>query len=258
MEYGISNLSLAPVRAEASDKSEMVTQLLFGEHFEIIGKKNQWRKIRIAYDDYTGWVDEKQFISVPEEVYSRLSGQPLFSTLDLVQIVLSNNTMTPLVMGSNLPFFDGSHCYLGDEKLNYDGHVKELSPDHINKNSIVETAFTYLNSPYLWGGRSPFGIDCSGLTQMVYKLNGIRLKRDASQQAEQGYTLNFLEEAEPGDLVFFDNPEGKIIHVGILIPQGQILHASGKVRIDRLDHHGIFNEATKKYTHKLRLIKRLV
>ncbi|NTW32657.1 MAG: C40 family peptidase, partial [Bacteroidetes bacterium] len=123
---------------------------------------------------------------------------------------------------------------------------------------IVENAYMYLDAPYLWGGRSPFGIDCSGFVQMVYKLIGIRLPRDASQQASQGTTINFLSEAVPGDIAFFDNEDGIIVHTGIIINNGQIIHASGRVRIDNLDHEGIFQVKTKKYTHKLRLIKRII
>jgi cell wall-associated NlpC family hydrolase len=116
----------------------------------------------------------------------------------------------------------------------------------------------YLNAPYLWGGKTPFGIDCSGFTQMVYKLNGYHLKRDASQQATEGEPLSFIEESEPGDLAFFDNEEGKIIHVGIIMDNNYIIHSSGKVRIDRLDHLGIYNAETNRHTHKLRVIKKMI
>ncbi|HAV55466.1 MAG TPA: hydrolase Nlp/P60, partial [Aequorivita sp.] len=126
------------------------------------------------------------------------------------------------------------------------------------KEHIIETALLYLNSPYLWGGKTPFGIDCSGFTQMVYKLNGYKLLRDASQQATQGEALSFIEESEPGDLAFFDNEEGKITHVGIIMKENYIIHAHGKVRIDRLDHSGIFNYEMRGHTHKLRVIKRIV
>jgi len=110
----------------------------------------------------------------------------------------------------------------------------------------------------LWGGRSPFGIDCSGFTQMVYKLCGMPLKRDAWMQAEQGQDIHLLDETQPGDLAFFDNEEGRIIHVGILTTKNRIIHASGKVRLDSIDHQGIFNSETKRYTHNLRLLKRLI
>jgi cell wall-associated NlpC family hydrolase len=126
------------------------------------------------------------------------------------------------------------------------------------KAHLISTALLYLNSPYLWGGKTPFGIDCSGFTQMCYKLNGYKLLRDASQQATQGEPLSFIEESEPGDLAFFDNAEGAITHVGIIMDDNYIIHAHGKVRIDRLDHSGIFNYETKGHTHTLRVIKRIV
>src|SRR5690606_32644982 len=126
------------------------------------------------------------------------------------------------------------------------------------KRFLIETALLYLNTPYLWGGKTPFGIDCSGFTQMVYKLNGYKLLRDASQQATQGEALSFIEESEPGDLAFFDNHEGIITHVGIIMEDNYIIHAHGKVRIDRLDHSGIFNYDTRSHTHRLRVIKRII
>ena len=126
------------------------------------------------------------------------------------------------------------------------------------KDNLIQTAFLYLNTPYLWGGKSPFGIDCSGFTQMVYKLNGYRLLRDASQQATQGEALSFIEESEAGDLAFFDDREGNINHVGIIMPDNYIIHVDGKVRIDRLDHTGIFNREKRNYTHQLRVIKKII
>ena len=126
------------------------------------------------------------------------------------------------------------------------------------KSELINTAYMYLNAPYLWGGKTLFGIDCSGFTQMVYKLNGYKLLRDASQQASQGEVLSFIEESEPGDLAFFDNEEGKIIHVGIMLENNYIIHASGKVRIDRLDHLGIYNAELNRHTHRLRVIKKII
>ena len=137
----------------------------------------------------------------------------------------------------------------------YEGKTKG---EIVEKPSIVETAYVFLNTPYLWGGKSPFGIDCSGFTQMVYKLCGYSLLRDAKEQATQGEVLSFIEESEPGDLAFFDNDEGVITHVGIIMNDYNIIHAHGKVRIDKLDHSGIYNVDTQKHTHKLRVIKRLV
>ena len=147
--------------------------------------------------------------------------------------------------------------YIGEEKYVFEGQISNNN-ETPNRKVILENAMMYLNSPYLWGGRSPFGIDCSGFVQMVFKAVGVKLLRDASQQATQGETISFLSEAQQGDIVFFDNEEQQIIHVGILLGNNKIIHASGKVRIDIIDHEGIYNVDTKKYTHKLRLIKKLV
>ena len=253
--YAICNLSVVPVRAEASDKSEQVTQLLFGETAQVIDKKDSWRKVRLLHDDCLGWIDVKQVMQLPEEDRHSMEASPKTVTFDIVQLVVyEEHHIIPIVLGSTLPNFSAKKLRFAGMEYSYDGNVKTLNgPD---RSQLVENAYMYLNSPYLWGGRSPFGIDCSGLTQMVYKLSGYGLHRDAWQQAEQGTALNFLEEALPGDLAFFENPEGKIVHVGVVLPGNRVIHASGRVRIDKLDHQGIFNETLQKYTHKFRLAKR--
>jgi gamma-D-glutamyl-L-lysine dipeptidyl-peptidase len=256
MNHGICYLSLVPVRKEASDRSEMVTQLLFGEHFEIIGINKQWYKIRIAHDDYEGWIDEKLVMPISAQDFQKLNTNPVVTTSSLVEIITNSDNIFPIVIGSSLPFYNEEYCYINNNKYSYDGPVS--IQDKPRKETITENAFMYLNAPYLWGGRSPFGIDCSGLTQMVYKMSGIKLKRDAKQQAEQGHTLSLIDEAEPGDLAFFDNDEGLITHVGIFLSSNKIIHASGKVRIDKIDYHGIYNPEKQKYSHKIRLIKRML
>ena len=161
--------------------------------------------------------------------------------------------MIPIGLGSTLPFYDGEHCLINDQRFHFEGAQQ---PNEKNRKSdVVNTAFMYLHAPYLWGGRSPMGIDCSGFTQMAYRLNGKSIPRDASQQIKFGRTLSFIEEAEPGDLAFFDDAEGNIVHVGMILENNHILHASGKVRVDRVDQQGIFNEELGTHTHKLRLIK---
>ena len=146
---------------------------------------------------------------------------------------------------------------MGSPILNHTFEGAE-SVGHKVKSKLVETAILYLNTPYLWGGKTPFGIDCSGFVQMVYKLNGFNVLRDASQQASQGEALSFIEESEPGDLAFFDNSEGDIIHVGIIMEDHHIIHAHGKVRVDLLDQSGIYNVDTKTHSHKLRVIKKII
>lgn len=255
--YGITPLSIVPVRAEPSHRSEMVTQLLFGEHFEILEQQTEWVRIKIAYDNYEGWVAAQQIAELDIKDFSFLQKTGSFLSCDLVQLLMAEPNIYSIVIGSTLPFFENGWCRINERKFKFDGNAK--FPDkHSGSNLLIENAFMYLNAPYLWGGRSPFGIDCSGFTQMVYKLAGYKLLRDAYLQAEQGYIVNLLEEAQNGDLAFFDNEEGKIVHVGIIAPQQKIIHASGKVRVDSLDHHGIFNVDTKKYSHNLRMIKRII
>ena len=139
--------------------------------------------------------------------------------------------------------------------LNYLKHKFDKSQISISKKNIIRTALLYLNTPYLWGGKTPFGIDCSGLTQMVYRLNGIKIKRDAFQQANQGKILNVFNDIKPGNLAFFSNKEGEISHVGILINNNSIIHAHGKVRVDQFDENGIYNSKLENYSHKLKFIK---
>ena len=253
--FAICNLSVIPVRAEASDKSEMTSQLLFGETMEVIDKKDNWRKVRLLHDDYIGWVDVKQVIQLGDDEVAALRMTPPSVTFDIVQLVIyEKHHIIPIVLGSTLPSYSAPRLHFAGMEYTYEGTVRTLEKPQPGQ--VVENAYMYLNAPYLWGGRSPFGIDCSGFTQMVFHLCGMRLRRDAIQQAEQGTTVNLLEESRAGDLAFFDNADGRITHVGICLPENRIIHASGRVRIDKLDHHGIFNETLQKYTHKLRLLKR--
>lgn len=247
MLYGICPLSVVPVRADANDASEMVTQLLYGDHFEIIETQPKWVKIHIAFDGYEGWLDKKQAFEIDENQFQKLNIQALYSTDLLSLMTTATGQLMPICIGSSLP---ASEIL----KHQFDGSTNK----GFSKNQLVDTAMLYLNSPYLWGGKSPFGIDCSGFSQMVYKISGIKIFRDASEQAKQGQALSFIEESEPGDLAFFDNEEGKIIHVGIMMKDNYIIHAHGQVRIDRIDHSGIFNTETGRYSHNLRVIKKIV
>ncbi len=249
MKYGLCNLSLVPLRLEASDTSEMVSQLLYGDHFKIIEINKKWCKIRVSFDNYEGWVDSKQFLEINSEVYHSLEEQTPKLTSDIMEFISDiNGTLIPVSIGSNLnalPYLN--HSYEGN-----------FITGTLAKQNIIDSALLFLNAPYLWGGKSAFGIDCSGFTQLVYKLNGYKLMRDAKDQATQGETLSFIEESEPGDLAFFDNNEGIITHVGIIMNNNYIIHAHGKVRIDLLDHSGIFNVELKKHSHKLRVIKKTI
>jgi hypothetical protein len=256
MEYGICNLSIVPLRSAPSNQVELISQVLFGEHFKVLEKRKDWSKIRLAYDTYEGWIDNKQFELISKEVYDDLQNKPVFLVGNIVDFIANNQqALSTLTIGAHLPYFSGNKFRVGNTDFEYDGDFVSGKKE---KSHLIKTAFLFLNTPYLWGGKTPFGIDCSGFSQMVYKLNGYKLLRDASQQATQGEVLSFIEESEPGDLAFFDNSEGIITHVGIIMKDNYIIHAHGKVRIDRLDHSGIYNTDTKRHTHKLRVIKKII
>lgn len=249
MQYGICNLGIVPMRFEPSDKSELVSQLLYGESFKVLERRKKWSRIRVSYDNYEAWIDNKQYQEITEEEYNSVANTlPILSTDLLEYIADKNSSILTIPLGATLN---------GLKMLNhiFDGNNQSLICE---KSELIKTAFLYLNAPYLWGGKTPFGIDCSGFTQMVYRINGHELKRNASQQATQGEVLSFIEESEPGDLAFFDNSEGDIVHVGIIMEDNHIIHAHGKVRIDRLDHSGIYNADTNTHTHKLRVIKKIM
>jgi len=256
MHYGICNLSIVPLRIEPNDTSEMISQLLFGEHFEILEIHKKWSKIRCAFDTYEGWVDTKQIEEITEDIYVNIKNSKASLASELIDFATDKyENYTTVVLGSSLPFYNNQKLLINTTNFKYEGAIiSEMLP----KESIVKIAFKYLNSPYLWGGKTPFGIDNSGFTQMVYKLCGYKLLRDAAQQSTQGEALSFIEESEPGDLAFFDNDEGIITHVGIIMKDNYIIHAHGKIRIDRIDHSGIFNIDTHRHTHKLRVIKKII
>ncbi|MEE2771852.1 MAG: C40 family peptidase [Bacteroidota bacterium] len=249
MQYGICHLSIVPIRAANSHESEMTSQVLYGEHFKIIDERVGWSKIRLAFDGFEGWIDKKQYLKIGEDDYSFIDSKAASLSSDLVEYITDEaGLLMTIPLGSSLNFceqighqFEGISINSGKEKTH-----------------LIETAMLYLNAPHSWGGRTPFGIDCSGFVQMVYKLNGYKLKRLSAEQAKQGEPLSFIEESEPGDLAFFDDHEGTINHVGLIMKDNYIIHVDGKVRIDRIDHSGIFNSDLRRHTHKLRVIKKVI
>lgn len=253
MAYGICNTTQIPLRSTPSEKAEMVSQLLFGETYSVLDHKNNWMLIQMHYDSYEGWIDKKQHTPAPENAVNMLIKKHMSVSIDPISLLkLHESKALPITFGSNLLVADGDSIKTAD---NFQGNKNDINLPQPEK--IGHFAMQFLNVSYLWGGRTFFGIDCSGFTQIVFKAAGIRLYRDASQQAAQGHTIDFVEEAQAGDLAFFDNEEGRIIHTGILLGNGKIIHASGHVRLDDIDHQGIFNADIQQYTHKLRLLKRM-
>lgn len=251
--YGLTLQSLIPVRAEASERAEMTTQLLFGEWVLILEETEKWLQIKSMHDGYVGWIDAKMLRCLTKTDPSSFLNQPGIIKNPLAEIEWDNGQSQLIPAGSwwypELPDEIGLKARLKQP---------EVIANRFNETDKIKIALQLLNAPYLWGGRTVMGIDCSGFSQLVYRICGIQLLRDASQQAGQGILIPLLQQAQAGDLAFFDNAEGKIIHVGMLMSSSQIIHASGKVRIDSIDHQGIFNSELNRYTHNLRLIKRIV
>ncbi|TRZ42917.1 NlpC/P60 family protein [Robertkochia solimangrovi] len=249
MQYGICNLSIVPLRLEPAMNAEQTSQVLFGEFFKVLDRRKHWSRIRLAFDKFEGWIDNKQYTLLEESVYKVLEKEPAALSADLVEFVFDdNNNLMPVPLGCNT----GTVSQIG---FHFDGRkISGKNP----KEDLIKTAFLYLNCPELRGGKTPFGIDAAGFAQMVYHLNGYQIKRQADEQAKMGDALSFIEESEPGDLAFFDNEEGVIVHVGIIMENNYIIHVDGKVRIDRIDHSGIFNVDSRTHTHKLRVIKKII
>jgi hypothetical protein len=243
-------VSNSPLRAEARDASEMVSQLLFGEPIQILEEHTPWLKIETVLDGYQGFVDRKQFRLLTEKEFKRwMDGLSMLTALTC-------ELSTPwglqlLIRGAFIPFDKSASFSIGKDIFTF----KE-EPTKSNWKTTVDAAVSYLNTPYLWGGKSPFGIDCSGFTQTVLRFFDINIPRDASQQIEYGREITF-EEKEPGDLAFFHNNAGKIIHVGLCAHNNDFIHASGRVRIDHLTQEGIRQFENGELTHNLHSIRRM-
>lgn len=250
MKTIVSHIPYIPLRKDPAHKSEQVSQLLFGETAEQVDMRGEWILIKTAFDDYQGWIEKESVIEVKPEF---ISAKKLIVSAPFIR-ASNKNQFVQIPAGAEIPMPDSEGCfYLGDK----DWHIENYNVEDIkgSGDSIADTALKFLNAPYLWGGRTFFGIDCSGFTQLVYKINQFTLPRDAKDQAYVGHPLQSLQDALPGDLVFFNNQEGAITHTGILLNTHEIIHASKQVRIDRVDEKGIFNDEHRKYTHLFNCIR---
>ncbi len=253
MSFAVLNIPICPLRKEANDRSEMVSQVLFGEHFSILELQQNWTKIKLLNDGYEGWIDAKSYTEISAPDFEVFKNSKPHLTSSLFSIIYNEQEKYYLPLGSGLPHFINGTFKIGERVFQTDTIP---SPYEFEANAFEKTARLFLNAPYLWGGKSIFGIDCSGFTQLVLGQFGIQLFRDAHQQATQGALVGFVSEARLGDLAFFENSDGHITHVGIVLLDLTVIHAHGKVRIDVLDDMGIFDKKTGKHSHRLRIIKR--
>lgn len=286
MSYGVCILSVVPLRAEASERSEMVSQLLFGDSYEVLEVEGNWLKIKTSDCGYEGFLNQKYHHELTDTQYQELQHQPQFLVSDFMTLLCEEKSQTlfPVFIGTSFPQpNEEGHFNLGNavftlpsvssiSDTNSQFTIRNsqfkncqlstvncnLTPDPCPLTPMLSFALRFLRAPYLWGGRTPAGIDCSGFTQLIYKSVGVLIPRDASQQVELGSALDFASEAQIGDLAFFQNEEGRIVHVGMVCAPGKIIHASGQVRIDKLDDTGIFNADKGQYSHHLRIIKRIL
>ncbi|MEZ5043501.1 MAG: NlpC/P60 family protein [Saprospiraceae bacterium] len=257
MTHGICPLSTVSIRSSSSHRSEMISQLLFGELVEVLEQKGrQWVKVRCAHDNFIGWVAANQLEWITPKEFKAYQDNFAF-VLDIFQALSTEEAFIPLTLGARLPNFDGLRFAIGGKYYNYSGQAV-FPYDIIQGPEIIQKiARRFLHAPFLWGGRSPMGVDGPGFVQVVFGIAGYPLPREAFEQVERGVNVDFAIQAQAADVAFFENQKGRIGHTGIMLPEGKIIHAYGKVRIDKLDHYGIFNEDQGRYTHRLRIIKRL-
>ncbi|MEN9685718.1 MAG: hypothetical protein RLZZ28_1504 [Bacteroidota bacterium] len=253
MDTVMAAVPVIPMRKEPAHRAEMISQLLFGEIAERIEDKDGFTWVKNTYDGYEGWCQSNQLLPITENNLETNNRQLTASWTDIVTL---NQQPMHVSLGSPLQVFQNGKAELGNHHFTFQGNAWNLNGASPLEASIKHISFQFINTPYLWGGRSVFGIDCSGFVQQVFRFFNIPISRDAYQQAMEGEAIGFLQEAKCGDLAFFDNEEGRIIHVGLLYNADTIVHAAGKVRMDKIDNMGIVNTDTGERTHRLRIIKR--
>jgi len=258
MTFAVCPLSVVAVRSHPSQRSEMISQLLLGELVEVMEEKGRaWAKVRCVWDDLVGWAATNQLMQVTPIEYEEYR-QHFAMSLELLQAASSSDHFLPIPLGAQLPLFDGISFRLGEREYAFSGQAITPGSGATSREMLVKLARRYLHTPFLWGGRSPMGIDAAGLVQMAFKLCGFRLPRTAEKQVFEGDNIDFTEQAQPGDVAYFENNLGRVVHCGIILPDNKIMHAFGKVRIDLFDHYGIYDEELRKYSHRLRVIKSLL
>lgn len=254
MNNALCIVPVAPLRREPRHESEITSQLLFGEAVELLASHGEWVELVCLYDGYTGFCMRNQLTEVSEAI--ALQDQvALVSTWS--GVIMVNDLPMHVPLGSALPALQNGEAMWGETKIKSSSKLVMEAAHVFDEESIRQIAFLYLNTGYLWGGRSVFGIDCSGFVQGLMRFFGKKMPRESVHQSMIGEDLGFLQEARCGDLAFFDNEEGKIIHVGLLLNDHEIIHAAGKVRIDNIDGAGIIHSQTGERTHRLRVIKRV-
>ena len=259
---GLSLYSVIPVRAEASETAEQITQILFGETFAILEQKPRWNRVKLHSDGQEGWIDAKMctpMMAAEEKEYREACKRSAATVVfPLAYAISENNGQTiPLTAGTRLTNYKDGRFEVLKVGFRIDPSMVAEEPFEMNEEKLIHAVRFFLNIPYLWGGKNAMGMDCSGFTQVIMSLFGKQLKRNASEQVTQGRKIASLDKVQAGDLVFFDHHDGKISHVGIAIDSERVIHCSGRVKVEKLDETGIFSAEKGDYTHHLAAIRRV-
>lgn len=255
--YAIGRFTAAALRAKKRENAEMISQLLLGEPVRVLDHEGEWARVQCADDGFEGFIRAHQLLPVDELTFLQQKNNPAFC-LDLFAPILGDNNGLPVTIGARLPAFDGIHLRLNDRRYTFSGQAvmsRDLTADG---NLMLKLARKLLFAPHLTGGRTPTGIDAPGLVQLVARIVDLQLPRTAEAQVGCGRPVDFIVQCQTADLAFFDDKRGNINHVGLLLPDSRIIHVYDRVRIDAIDHYGIFNYELGRYTHRLRIVKRLL
>ena len=258
MAYAVCHTSVSALRSAAKDKSEQLSQVLFGEVMTVIDrKKSKWVRVLTHTDATLGWIMEDHIAEINIEEFNSYTKDNRFN-VELFHPVFASDNSFHIPFGSRLPGFDGLGFEMGGQRYTFSGRTIDANVKKIDGEWISKIASMFLHAPHLPGGRSSVGVDAASFVQLVYASAGIFIQRDYEETVRQGQLVDFVEESLVGDIALFEQKRGRVSHIGIILDDQRVIHVDGTVRIDHLDHYGIFNEETQKYSYRLRLIRRVL